>query len=504
MNLPPPRTIPRIIIAGGGISGLAAAHRILEESRRLNFPVHLQLLEAGRRLGGVIHTVERDGFLLEGGPDSFISEKPWAVSLCQRIGLAAQLIGTGESHRRSFIVRDGKLHPVPDGFYLMAPTQIWPAMTTRIFSWPGKLRMSADLFLPRKPRRTGDDDESLASFVRRRLGQEALERMAQPMVGGIYTSDPEELSLRATMPRFLQMEEEHRSLILAMWRQRRQVMQTENSRPAGPRYGLFVSLDQGMKELIETLRNQLPAEAVRLNTRLAAMRFDPDKQEWDLTSDDGTKFRADGVCLALASYEAADLVKDLDAALARKLRGIRYASTATVNLAYRIGDVPRPLEGFGFVVPAVEKREILACTFSHIKFEGRAPKDMALFRAFIGGALQPRAFEYDDAAMIGIVRQNLQELLGIRQEPLFTQLERHPRAMPQYRVGHLKLVDEIECSLRQFPTLQLAGNAFTGVGIPDCVRRAEQCAGQLLSRLREAQPPKRVVQEPQSQSGRPC
>ena len=213
----------RIAIVGGGISGLAAAHRILEQSKQQDRPVDVQLLEAGSRLGGVIHTSERDGFLLEGGPDSFISEKPWALSLCHRLGLEPSLIGTGETHRRSFIVRQNKLQPVPDGFYLLAPTRIWPTLTTPIFSWPGKIRMSADLFLPRKKRSSATEDETLASFVRRRLGHEALDRMAQPMIGGIYTSDPEELSLRATMPRFLDMEQEHRSLILAMWRQRQKM-----------------------------------------------------------------------------------------------------------------------------------------------------------------------------------------------------------------------------------------------------------------------------------------
>jgi oxygen-dependent protoporphyrinogen oxidase len=481
---PSSRAIPRIIVAGGGISGLAAAHRILEESRRLDFPVELKLLEAGARLGGVIHTLERDGFLLEGGPDSFISEKPWASKLCQRLGMEPNLIGAGEAHRRSFIVRGGKLYAVPDGLYLMVPARIWPVVTTHLFSWPGKLRMAADLFLPRK-REFENDDESLASFVRRRLGREALERMAQPMVGGIYTADPEELSLRATMPRFLEMEQEHRSLILAMWHQRRNLQQARKNQSAGPRYGLFVSLNRGMHGLVETLRKSLPADAIQLNARLAALRFDPGLQPWLVTLNDGIEMHAEAVCLALPAHKSATLLEPLDAKLAGNLRGIRYASTATVNLAYRISDIPYTLEGFGFLVPAIEKREILACTFSHVKFPGRAPENCALLRAFMGGALQPEALDYDDKDIVRIVRRNLLELLGIQQAPLFTQIERHPAAMAQYRVGHLKLVAEIESRVRRFPTLQLAGNGYTGIGIPDCVRRAEQCADDLLSQLRE-------------------
>src|SRR5829696_6736299 len=232
----------RIVIIGGGISGLAAAHRVLE----LNQSAQVTILEASSRLGGTIHTEHRDGFLLERGPDSFISEKPQAIALAKRLGLESQLIQTNEEYRRSFIVRDGRLRAVPEGFQLMAPSRMWPFITSDIFSLAGKARMAADLLLPRRTT-NGSTDESLASFVRRRLGKEALERMAQPMVGGIYTADPETLSLRATLPRFLDMERTHRSLILAMLRQGRK------SGTSGPRYSLFLSFDDGMEVLVNTL-----------------------------------------------------------------------------------------------------------------------------------------------------------------------------------------------------------------------------------------------------------
>jgi len=476
-------SIPRIAVIGGGISGLAAAHRILELSQQQNWIVDLRLLEAGGRLGGVIHTSERDGFLLEGGPDSFISEKPWALSLCHRLGLESSLIGTRDSHRRSFIVREGRLQPVPEGFYLLAPTRIWPTITTPIFSWPGKIRMAADLVLPKKKRTSATEDESLADFVRRRLGREALDRMAQPMIGGIYTSNPEELSLRATMPRFLEMEQEHRSLILAMWCQRQKTSHSQNHQAAGPRYGLFVSLNNGMVRLVDTLGNHLPPDSIHLNTQVSAMRKSPSGRQWILDLSNGTQLEADAICLALAAFQSADLVQGFDRQLAARLRSIRYASTATVNLAYPLEDIPGTLEGFGFVVPAIEKREILACTFSHMKFSGRAPRNHALLRAFVGGALQPKAFDYEDSEMIRIVRQNLRELLGIEKPPLFTLVERHAQAMAQYQVGHLDLVAQIEALVRDHPTLQLAGNGFTGIGIPDCIRRGEECAGRLLEAL---------------------
>jgi len=489
--------VPRIAVIGGGISGLAAAHRILDQANRLNRSVDLTLIEAGNRLGGVIHTCERDGFVLEAGPDSFISEKPWGLALCRRLGLESSLIGTGDAHRRSFVVCQGQLQPVPDGFYLLAPTQLWPAIATPIFSWPGKVRMTADLFLPRKKRSGETEDESLASFVRRRLGREALDRMAQPMIGGIYTSDPEELSLRATMPRFLDMEQEHRSLILAMWRQRQKMLRSHNQQAAGPRYGLFVSLKEGMAQLVKALHTRLPPDSIRLGTQVSALWKKPSGGPWILNFGNGSQLEADGVCLALAAFQSAGLLEALDAPLASKLRSIRYASTATVNLAYSLEDIPRSLEGFGFVVPAIERRQILACTFSHMKFSGRAPHNRALLRAFMGGALQPEAFDYDDDEMIRIVRQNLQELLGIVRPPLFSLVERHAQAMAQYRVGHLDLVAEIEALAKRHPALQLAGNGFTGIGIPDCIRRSEECADRLLEALDTAHPrlmPPRVAQ----------
>jgi oxygen-dependent protoporphyrinogen oxidase len=257
----------------------------------------------------------------------------------------------------------------------------------------------------------------------------------------------------------------------------------QNHQAAGPRYGLFVSLSQGMVRLVDALQQRIPADSIHLNTQVSAMRKSPSGHHWTLDLTNGTQFEADAVCLALAAFQSADLVQGFDSQLATKLRSIRYASTATVNLAYRLEDIPGNLEGFGFVVPAIEKREILACTFSHMKFSGRAPRDHALLRAFMGGALQPKAFEYEDHEMIRIVRQNLRELLGIEKAPLFALVERHAQAMAQYRVGHLDLVAEIEALANQHPTLQLAGNGFTGIGIPDCIRRGEECAGRILQAL---------------------
>src|SRR6185436_10182724 len=298
-----------VVIIGGGISGLAAAHRLSEQQ------VQVTLLEASPRLGGTIQTEQRDGFLLERGPDSFISEKPQAVELAKRLGLESRLVQTNERFRRSFIVRDGRLRAVPEGFQLLAPSRLWPFITSDVFSVAGKARMAADLLLPRK-HTNGTNDESLASFVRRRLGVEALDRMAQPMVSGIYTADPETLSLRATLPRFLEMERKHRSLILAMLRQGRD----QKSGTSGARYSLFLSFERGMQVLTEKL-TQISAD-FRMGTRAVALKFDG--VEWRISTDKGEELKADAVCLAVPAYVAATLLSNVDERLAEKLRAIKY------------------------------------------------------------------------------------------------------------------------------------------------------------------------------------
>lgn len=450
----------RVVIVGGGISGLAAAHRLVE----LGLPqTQITLLEASGRLGGTLETRHRDGFLLERGPDSFISEKPEAVSLAKRLGLESRLIETNEQYRRSFIVRNGRLRPVPEGFQLLAPSRVWPFITTDIFSLSGKLRMAADLVLPRE---NGKEDESLACFVRRRLGREALERMAQPMVGGIYTADPETLSLRATLPRFLDMERDHRSLILAMMRQ------GQKAGTSGARYSLFLSFDRGMEVLADALADVV--SNVRLKTRIKNIGFE--SGTWLIQSESGLTFEADAVCLAVPAYTAARLLENVNPRLASQLSAIKYASTATINFAYPRAAIKHPLNGFGFVVPYIEKRSLIACTFSNVKFNQRAPDDHVLLRAFAGGALQPEVFALDESTLVGRIEADLRELLNIDRSPLFTEVAKWEQSMPQYEVGHLDRVRSIENELAGLSGLTLAGNAFRGAGIPDCIRSGEAAA----------------------------
>lgn len=476
----------RIIIVGGGVSGMAAAHRVIELAAQDGLTIDLRVLEARDQLGGSLVTRRQDGFLVEAGPDSFITQKPWGLALCRRLGLTQEIIPTNEGCRRTFVVRKGRLHPIPEGFLLLAPSRIMPFVTSRLFSWPGKLRMGLDLVLPAREHGK-DGDESLASFVRRRFGREALDRVAQPLVGGIYTADPEKLSLRATMPRFLEMESEHRSLILAMRRGAKAMARaaradgTRQSIDSGARYSLFVSLASGMSRLIDVLGSKLPAGTVRTNAPVT--RIEPSDGRWRVSLSDGSSESGDGVILSCPAYGSAALVRPIDGDLAADLASIDYASSATMSLAFRREDIPGRLDGFGFVVPAIEKKTLIAVTFNSVKFAGRAPEGWVLMRAFLGGAMQPEVYDMGDAPLRDAVLRDLRDLMGITAPPRFVELYRWPRSMPQYPVGHLRTVADIHRRLSRWPGLTIAGSAFGGVGIPDCVHSGERAAEVMANHL---------------------
>jgi oxygen-dependent protoporphyrinogen oxidase len=476
-----PAKADRVVVIGGGLSGLAAAHRIHERSRTLRRAVDLTVLEAKERLGGVIATDRCDGFTLESGPDSFITNKPWGLALCRRLGLDDQLIETDPSHRRSFVVRKSRLLPVPEGFVLMAPHRLAPILTTPILSWRGKLRMLMDLFIPR---RDDEAEESLAGFVRRRLGREALDRLVQPLVAGIYTADPNDLSLKATLPQFLAMERDHGSLIRAGWRQARaRGPRTAAVQASGARYGMFIALEKGMGTLPTALAEALPPGTIRLQTAVRRIVRNEPICPWSVELRDGPPLEADAVILATEAHAAARLIDAQDPALALQLRGIPYASSVIVNVAYRRDQIQHPLDGFGAVVPAIEGRPILAVSFLSVKFPNRAPAGTVLIRVFIGGATHPEHLDLDDAAIAALVRRELGDLIGAAGDPLFLRIGRHPRSMPQYILGHLDRVAAIRLKLARHPRLYLAGVAYDGVGIPDCIHAAELTADSLLEAL---------------------
>jgi oxygen-dependent protoporphyrinogen oxidase len=461
----------KLVVVGGGITGLAAAHRAVELARERQTPLELTLLEARERLGGSIASERVDGFLVEAGPDSFLSEKPWALALCRRLGVDNRLVRTDDRFRKVFVWHGGRLHPLPDGFQLLAPTAMRPFVTSSLFSVSGKLRMALDLVLPRGHA----DDESLGAFVRRRLGAEALERVAQPLVAGIYTADPDELSLAATMPRFLEVEKRDRSIILGL---RRALARAPLPGTSGARWSLFVTFADGMEELVTTLAGRLPPGAVALKQRVSGL--ERAGAGWRVRTSDGGAFDADRVIVATEAHATARLARYLDPALANLLAEIPYSSAATVSLGYRRADIPHPLDGFGFVVPRTEGKALLAGTFSSVKYPGRAPEGHVLIRGFLGGMLNAPILEESDATLVDRARADLREALGITAEAVLTRLHRWPASMPQYRVGHLARVETIERAVAALPGLRLAGAAYRGVGMADCVRSAESAAEAVL------------------------
>jgi len=468
--------IKRVAVIGGGIAGLSAAHRI----RELDKSVEIVLMESLDRLGGAIQTIERDEFLVEHGPDMLATKDPWGLDLCRRLGCESDLIETEAAFRRAFVARGTRLHPVPAGFTLLSPSQLLPLITTRLLSPLGKLRALGEYWV--RSRRDAAD-ESLADFTRRRLGSEVFERIVQPLVGGIYTADPEKLSMQATLAQFVEMERAHGGLIRGA-RQARKVTQQQGSE-SGARYGMFVTLRNGLSGMVQRLAEKLPEGSVQLNTVVDQITPTADDRwaivtaEESLTDQSTNMF--DGVVVATPVHAAGRLLRSTNATLSDQLGGIDSASSAVVINGFRREDISHPLDGFGFVVPAREKRTILACSFSSIKFAGRAPAGKVLLRTFVGGACQPEMLEKSDEEIQLSVQRELQELIGVQGEPIFAQVVRWTRAMPQYHVGHLQRVDEIEQHVARYPGLEMAGNGLHGVGIPQCIHSGESAVERLFN-----------------------
>ncbi len=455
---------PVFAVVGAGASGLACAHRLSELSRKEDRPAVIRVFDSSDRAGGVVSSRTRDGFLWEEGPDCYLTEKPAALNLCRRLGLGDDIVGTNPLHQKSFIVHHGRLHETPEGFYLLAPTRLLPLVTTPLFSWGGKLRMAMEMLLPRVLKNGGDI--SLADFVRRRLGVEALERAAQPMVAGIYSADPEELSLRATFPRFLELEKRYGSVIRGLLAERK-IRRGLNRGVSGPRYSLFATLKGGLSKMVDALVAALPSDALRLRTTVDGLR--PSGNGWELSVQDGP-FQTDAVCLAIPAPKARDLAASTDPEAASLLDSVPYGDAVTLHLAYRREDVSHPLDGFGFVVPSRENRSLSGCSFANVKFPHRAPEGFVLLRAFQGGVSQK------DGDWIESVRRDLRDFLGIQAPPLWTSVRRFSASMPRYRVGHLDRMARLNERLARHPGLTLAGNGLDGIGLPDCVRLGETAA----------------------------
>lgn len=456
----------RVCVVGGGITGLSAAYRLKQRG------CDVELFEGAQRVGGILGTERFDGYVMETGPDSILSEKPWALALAEELGLGDEIIKTQPGPRGAYIVHAGKLARIPDGFSLMAPTSFTAMALSPLMSWRGKLRMAADLVLPRRE----VEDESLQSYVVRRLGRETFERLAQPLVSGIYGAQPDKLSLRATMPRFLDMERDHGSVIRGL-RARLSKESGNKVGTAGARYGLFAAFRGGMQTLVDALRNDL-GSVVHTGHMVTAVAREPDGYTVEVR---GAQHGYDALLIALPAHVAGQVLYGLDASLAHKLFEIEYASAATVTFAFDRSAIKHSLDAYGFVVPAAEGREIIASTWASVKYAGRAPDGKVLIRVFIGGHTGQHLLAESDAQLVAIGMRELSQLMTIAGAPDWSRVVRYPRAMPQYHVGHFARVAVIEALAQKYPRFALAGNAYRGVGIPDAVKSANDAVERILA-----------------------
>jgi oxygen-dependent protoporphyrinogen oxidase len=483
----------RTAIIGGGIAGLAAAYE-LEQARNAGAAIEYTLFESRERLGGSLASEVVDGTVLERGPDSFLSEKPAATELCRELGLGLDLIPSNDTQRKTYIVVHNRLVALPDGLMFLVPTKLIPTALTRLFSLTTKVRMGLELLRP--PRPSGRPDEAVAALVERHFGAEAVDRLADPLLSGIYGGDAAQLSARTVLPRLVEMESEYGSLtrgMLAAYRQMRakaKASAKKNGAANGNGHGggnshparaIFTTLRGGLQQLINALEGQLDQASVRIGTPVSALEKVADG--WRVEAGGAAEIY-DAVIMAAPAWAAGVLLGKVDAVLGTELGRIPYSSSITVNLVYdeaKLGPLP---EGFGFLVPASEGRLMLACTFVHRKFLGRTPKGKAVLRAFLGGAKNEALLAETDAALVATVRRELGEILGIQAEPEHTQVSRWRRAMAQYAVGHQERMERIAARTAALPGLRLVGNAYDGIGIPDCIRLGRRAAKELLASQR--------------------
>jgi oxygen-dependent protoporphyrinogen oxidase len=473
----------RTAVIGGGIAGLAAAYE-LERARAADPTVRYTLFEARERLGGALASEVIQGTVLERGPDSFLSEKPAAATLCRELGLAGDLVPSNDAQRKTYILVGNQLIPLPDGLMFLVPTKLVPTALTPLFSFPTKARMALELLIP--PRRKRTADESVASLVMRHFGPEAVDRLADPLLSGIYGGDASQLSAKTVLPRLVEMEREYGSLTRGMLAAHRKMRARAAANGHGPAAAaerpIFTTLRGGMQQMVDAIRARLDWAAVRLSTPVNAL--ERAEKGWMVHSL-GTAEFYDSVIVASPAWAAGVLLAPVDAVLSEQLGGIPYSSSITVNLVYdedALGQLP---EGFGFLVPASERRSLLACTFSHRKFLGRTGPGKAVIRAFLGGMRNEALLAENDNALVAIVRHELIDILGesvvgIGLDPEYTQVTRWRRAMAQYAVGHQERIEKINARVAALPGLRLAGNAYDGIGVPDCIRMGRKAAADLI------------------------
>jgi oxygen-dependent protoporphyrinogen oxidase len=469
----------RIVIVGGGITGLAAAHAATKRASELGRRIQVTVLERLPRFGGNVVTERVDGFLMDGGPDSWVTSKPYATALACELGLEKALVATDEANRSYYVAWGDRLYAVPEGLVLGVPTRLAPLARSRLFSWRGKVRMALEPFVRARPL-DGDADESIAEFVERRLGREATERLVAPLLGGISAGDASEISIRATFPQLVAMERDHGSLVRGMWAAAR-VRKTMSRR--GAETSAFLSLEGGVGELVCSLVDWLRAAGVTLRTSSAARALARD-ESWTVHLETGERLGADAVLLAVPAHVAKSLVGGVHASLASVLASIAHGSTATVFLAYRKVDIRHPLDGVGFVVPSSLGRPILAGTWVSSKWRGRAPEGHVLLRVFFGGPRGEGILGRDDQALGELARDELRAIMGLTAEPLWSRVFRFEATRAQMRVGHLATMRVLREELaRALPGVWVAGDGYDGAGIPDCIRQGQDAGCAMVQSL---------------------
>ena len=472
--------MPKIIIIGGGIAGLAAAVHLKAGAKAHGKSVDVLLLEKNNRIGGKILTEKHNGFLVEGGPDSFLPEKVWSVNLAKHLGLGPEMLPSNDEFKGTFIYSKSELHSLPEGVMLMVPTSFWPMAKSHLISWPGKIRMGMEVFVPK---RKFIEDESLASFVTRRLGRECLEKIAEPLVAGIHTSNPDNMSVLATFPRFVQMEQKSGSLILGMLATMKNrphaTLSGPPPKPGAPKMTYFMSFKNGMQTLSQACADYIGKESIRLGAGVKAV--EPKDKGYAVILESGETLDTDHVMIASAAYDAAAMVKGFDETLAAQMNKIEWSSSATVSVAFKKEDVKVPLKGFGFIVPRVEGRRVNAATYSSIKWSYRAPDDMIMVRVFVGGGHHEElVHDLDDSGMVKMVLEELDAIVGLKSNAHFSKVYRWNKGMPKYTVGHLDRITLLDRTLSTHPGFHLIGCSYKGIGIGDCVHEAQVAAEKIL------------------------
>lgn len=447
------------VIIGGGITGLSAAYELVKAGRAVT------LIDGGAKLGGVIQTDTVEGCVLEGGPDSFLSAKPAANELIREVGLGGELIGSNDGSRVTYLVKNGRLVPLPDGLMMMVPTKILPVATSSLLSWPTKIRMGLEYF--QRPPAEPKPDRTVADFIREHYGQETVDYLAEPLLSGVYGGSVEKLSVGSVLTRFVELENKYGSLT-------RGVLESRKLAPKrGAAAPLFQTLKGGLAQLTDELVRRIDGHCAVITGMAEGITRDESGYQIRVN---GETVLADAVILACPAWQAGALLRQVHERLAGLLEAIEYSSSVTMALGYRRADCGKIPPGFGFLVPSRERKKLVACTFVGAKFPNRVPDSHVVLRCFLGGAGHEEILDESDERMIRMVRSEIQALLGWDAEPAFTRIRRWRKSMAQYTVGHAARVASTREILRALPGLHLAGNAYDGIGIPDCVRTGRAAA----------------------------